>query len=184
MQSGEALTVEPSTGKALLSRKWSKRSPLPTGIFSLLTVGFWALWIYLVMPLVSLLLWVFGVRLFLEQHSGGEGLGTTMAAYASILLALIGLLALWIAWNVMRYGGRNDRRTVKRAEASDERVQEAFRLDDSLLGLMRDGRSVRIDLDRDGCVMVIPAALPPWEGPMLEAGPDDYAAAQRDRARE
>jgi poly-beta-1,6-N-acetyl-D-glucosamine biosynthesis protein PgaD len=181
MQSGEALIGKPSTGKALLSRKWSKRSPLPAGILSLLTVGFWALWIYLVMPLVSLLLWAFGVRLFLEKHSSGEGLGTSLVAYSSILLVLIVLLGLWIAWNVMRYGGSNDRRTVKRAEASDERVQEAFRLDDSLLEVMRAERSVRIDLDQDGCVMVIPATISPGRGP--DDRDPDRPDVPRERAR-
>jgi len=150
-------------------------------------VGFWAVWLYLVLPLVSLLLWVFGVRLFLREIAADrfEGLRTSVVAYSSILLVLVGLLALWIAWNVVRYGGSHDRRTVKRAEATDEEVREAFRLDDSLLEVMRVERLVRIDLDDDDCVMMIPAApLPQAESPVSEAGSDRPAAAQRVRGRE
>lgn len=184
MPFGEAPTVETSTARSLLARQWSRRRPLPAGLISLLTVVFWAVWLYLVMPLISLLLWFFGVRLFIEQFSNGgyEGLRSSVAAYSSVLLVLVGLLALWITWNVVRYGGRHDRRTVKKAEATDQEVREAFHLDESLLGTVRAGRLVRLDLDQDGCVVVIPAALPQGEGPVAEVGPDGRAAAQRDRA--
>ena len=48
----------------------------------------------------------------------------------------------------MRYGGSNDRRTVKRAEVPDWVVRGAFRLDDSLLSVLRAERLVRVDFDR------------------------------------
>ncbi|HYU34749.1 MAG TPA: poly-beta-1,6-N-acetyl-D-glucosamine biosynthesis protein PgaD [Thermoanaerobaculia bacterium] len=182
MPSGEAPIGKPSTAKALLSRKWSKRRPLPAGLLSLLTVGFWAVWLYLVMPLVSLLLWAFGVRLFIQEivADGFEGLRTSLVAYSSILLVLVGLLALWIGWNVVRYGGSHDRRTVKRAEATDQEVRQAFHLDESLLERMRTERLVRIDLDRDDCVVMIAAPSPQGLGSDA-AGPDRLAVAQRDR---
>ena len=185
MQSGKAPIDRPTTGRALLSRQWSRRLPLPAGLLSLLTVGFWAVWLYLVMPLVSLLLWVFGVRLFLREIATDrfEALHTSLFTYSSILLVLVGLLAFWIAWNVMRYGGSNDRRTVKWAEATDLEVGEAFRLDDSLMEVMRTERLVRIDLDRDDCVVMIGATPPEAPGPPAGAGPDPLAAAQRVRGR-
>jgi poly-beta-1,6-N-acetyl-D-glucosamine biosynthesis protein PgaD len=160
-----------------------------------LTLLFWMVWVYLVLPLVSLLLWFFGVRLVVQQIVAGgyEGLRASLAAYSLVLLVLVGLLALWIAWNVVRYGGDNDRRTVRRAEVTDEEVQKAFRLDHSLLSVLRGERLVRIDLDGDG-VVVMKAAVPPRLAgpaveaspvietrPALEAGPDGGAPPQRDR---
>lgn len=182
MPSGEAPTVETSTVKGLLSREWSRRQPLPAGLLSLLTVVFWAVWLYLVAPLISLLLWVFGVRLFAKEFSNGgyEALLTSLAAYSAVLLILVGLLALWIAWNVTRYGGRHDRRTVKRAQVSDEEVEEAFHLDDTLLDVIRAERVVRVDLDRDDCVLLIEATSPQGPGPAGTAA-DGHAAALRDR---
>lgn len=171
MPSGEAPIGRPSTVKALLSRRWSSRRPLPPGLVSLLTVGFWAVWLYLAMPLVSLLLWVFGVRLFLWEIAKDDygGLRSSLVAYSSILLVLVGLLALWITWNVVRYGGSRDRRTIKQVEATDEEVRKAFRLDDSLLEEMRAERLVRIDLDRDDCVVMMPAVGPQGEIRAIEA---------------
>jgi poly-beta-1,6-N-acetyl-D-glucosamine biosynthesis protein PgaD len=195
MPSGKAPIAESSTLDALLARHWSPRRPVPTGVLSVLTLLFWMVWVYLVLPLVSLLLWFFGVRLVFQQIVAGgyEGLRASLAAYSLVLLVLVGLLALWIAWNVVRYGGDNDRRTVRRAEVTDEEVQKAFRLDDSLLSVLRGERLVRIDLDGDG-VVVMKAAVPPRTAgpaieagpviearPALEAGPNGGAPPQRDR---
>jgi poly-beta-1,6-N-acetyl-D-glucosamine biosynthesis protein PgaD len=183
MPSGEAPIAEASTVQTMLSRQWSRRPPPPPGLIPLLTVGFWAVWLYLVMPLVSLLLWVFGVRFSFEEltKDGLGGLLASLVSYSSILLALVGLLGLWITWNVVRYGGRHDRRTVKQAETTDEKVREAFRLDGSLLQMLRSERLVRIDLDKDDCVVVIAAAGPQVEIPASEEGLDGRAAAQRAR---
>jgi biofilm PGA synthesis protein PgaD len=177
MPSGEAPIAESSTLEALLARLQSHhrppRRPLPTGILSLLTLLFWGIWLYLVLPLVSLLLWFFGVRLFIQEIAKGayEGLRASLTAYSLILLVLVALLALWIAWNVSRYGGRHDRRTVRREDVTDGEVQKWFRLDGSLLSVLRGERFVHVDLDGEGCVMVMatsPSRLPPAP----ERGPD------------
>lgn len=159
MPSGKARIAETSTVAALMTRQWSHRQPPPAGILSLLTVGCWAVWIYLVLPLVSLLLWALGVRLFAAQltQGGYDSLLASLAAYSSILFGVAGLLALWILWNVVRYGGSHDRRTVKRAEVTDLEVQQAFHLDASLLAVLRGERLLRLDLDQDDRVMVIAA---------------------------
>ena len=170
MQSGEAPIVEASSIDALLARQWSRRRPLPTGILSALTLLFWGVWLYLVLPLVSLLLWVFGVRFVIREiaEGGYEGLRSSMVAYSSVLLGLVGLLALWIAWNVVRYGGDKDRRTVKRGEVGDGEVRKAFQLDESLLSALRGERFVRVDLDGDG-VVVMSAAPPRVAAPAAPA---------------
>ena len=183
MPPGKAPIAEASTVDALLARHWSHRRPLPTGLLALLTVLFWGVWLYLVLPLVSLLLWVFGVRFLVEQirRGGYEVLLGSLISYGVVLAVLVGLLALWIAWNVVRYGGSHDRRTVKRAEVSDAAVQEAFRLDDSLLSVLRDQRLVRADLDGDGCVVMIADARPRAAGLEAEAGSTGLPGPQRGR---
>lgn len=188
MVSGEAPIAESSTVDALLARHRSHRRPVPTGILALLTVLFWAVWLYLVLPLVSLLLWALGVRVFLERfrQGGYEGLLASLATYSSVLLVIVSLLTFWIVWNVVRYGGSSDRRTVKRAEVPDWVVRETFRLDDKLLTLLRTERLVRVDFEGEG-VVVIPdsrplAAIPATPAiPEITAGPDAGPAPQRGR---
>lgn len=183
MPSGEAPTADSSTVAALLERQWSHRRPLRPGLLSLLTVLFWGVWLYLLQPLVSLLLWALGMRYFVKYiaPSSHAGLSDSLISYSAVLLVLVGLLALWIAWNVVRYGGSSDRRTVKRAQVSDTAVQEAFRLDDSLLSVLRGERLVRADLDGDGCVVMIAGARPRAAGLEAEAGLTGHAGPQRDR---
>lgn len=197
MPSGEAPIAESSTVDALLARHWSHRRPVPTGILALLTVLFWAAWLYLVLPLVSLLLWALGVRVFLEQfrQGGYEGLLASLAAYSSVLLVIVGVLAFWIVWNVVRYGGSSDRRTVKRAEVPDWVVRGTFHLDEKLLSRLRAERLVRVDFGGEGVVVIpdarLPAASPATPlspaspatpaTPNIEADPGAGPAPQRDR---
>lgn len=182
MLSGKAPIAEASTVDALRARHWSHRRPVPTGVLAVLTGAFWALWLYLVLPLVSLLLWAFGVRFLFEQirQGGYEGLRAALLAYSSVLLGLVGVLALWIAWNVVRYGGSSDRRTAKRAEVTDAAVQEAFRLDDALLAKLRRERLLRIDLDGGGVVLIEGGGAPRAAARPAEAVPERPARPQRE----
>ena len=184
MVSGKAPIAESSTVEALLARHWSHRRTVPTGILALLTVLFWAVWLYLVLPLVSLLLWALGVRVFLKQfrQGGYEGLLGSLITYGVALLVLVGLLAFWITWNVVRYGGSSDRRTVKRAEVPDWVVRGKFRIDDSLLSVLRAERLVRVDFEGDDVVVIAdarPRAMSP-ASPAMTAGPD-AGPPQRER---
>jgi len=164
MQSGVAPIADASSLQSFLQRRWSHRRPVPTGVLGVLTALFWALWIYLVLPLAGLLLWAVGVRLFVNRLAadGYRALLSSLLAYSSVLLILVGLLALWMAWNIMRYGGLSDRRTARRPDVPDPDVAAAFKIDASLLDVLRSGRDVRIDLDADDCIVVV-------SGPTLAA---------------
>ena len=182
MPPGKAPIAESSTVDALLARQWSHRRPLPTGLLALLTVLFWGVWLYLVLPLVSLLLWALGVRFLVERIrlGGYEGLLGSLITYGVILLVLVGLLAFWITWNVVRYGGSSDRRTVKRAEVPDWVIRGKFRIDDSLLSVLRTERLVRVDFEGDDVVVIVDARTRAMSRAM-EAGPDAGPGPQRER---
>ena len=185
MPPGKAPIAESSTVDALLARQWSHPRPLPTGLLALLTVLFWGVWLYLVLPLVSLLLWALGVRFLVEQIrlGGYEGLVGSLINYGVVLLVLVSLLASWIAWNVVRYGGSSDRRTVKREEVPDWMVRREFRVDESLLSVLRAERLVRVDFEGDAVVVIADArprvvsAASPEMPAVSDAGP----VPQRDR---
>jgi poly-beta-1,6-N-acetyl-D-glucosamine biosynthesis protein PgaD len=156
MSSGAVRIAEASTIAALRHRG-SRVRPVPAGMLGALTVACWAVWIYLVLPLVSLVLWAAGVQLFVRENAGGSylPLAQTLLSYSSVLVVLVGLLAIWIFWNVALYGGTLDRRTVKRPLVSSGEVWKSFRLDGSIGGPLRTARSMRVDLDHDGCVVVL-----------------------------
>jgi poly-beta-1,6-N-acetyl-D-glucosamine biosynthesis protein PgaD len=157
MRSGVALIDEASTIEAMRERRRSPGKPVPTGMLGVLTVVFWAVWIYLVLPLVSLLLWAAGVELLVRETTANSyrALADTLVGYSSVLLVLVGLLSLWIVWNVRRYGGAHDRRLVKAEEVTDLEVWKQFRLDDSIGESLREERYLCVDLDAEGCVVVV-----------------------------
>ncbi len=169
MPFGKAPIAEASTIDALLRRRWSHRGPVPTGLLSVLTALCWGAWIYLALPLLGLLLWALGIQRFTEEIRDGGYLALRVAfiSYSSILLAIIAVLGAWIVWNVVRYGGAHDRRNFKRPQILDEEVAESFHIDNSLLVTLREERRLRLDVDRDDCVLVVrdrPA-------PVTSAGP-------------
>lgn len=124
---------------------------------AVLTGVFWAIWVYLALPLISVLLWLFGARRFVQNvgRESIEQLRDAMIAYSSVLLVIVGLLAAWILWNVLRYGGTNDRRNEKLPEAPDEDLFRAFRVAPGLVDRLRGAHRARLDLDAAGDVMIL-----------------------------
>lgn len=72
----------------------------------------WGLWAYLITPLISLMVWGIGAYL-VKDRLMTEGSYETFArvfGYGGIILTMWCVLAIWIAWNQLRYGRRNRRR--------------------------------------------------------------------------
>ena len=82
-------------------------------MFGSLTLVFWALWIYLWMPILGFIGWLLGVRLAYDQmvvKGGYVGLMHLMGIYALIILALGATLLLWAYYNYFRFRGQERRR--------------------------------------------------------------------------
>lgn len=150
--------AEASGLERFLERRYSHREDrLTRGLLWALTALFWGAWFYLVLPLLDLLLWALGVRLVIYQmvDLGGYGsLVRAMLGYSVVLSSIVVLLLLWILWNVRRYGGENDRRTVMPADLTDPEIAAVFRLDEGALADLRQVRTVRVDFDADDCLVL------------------------------
>lgn len=183
MQSGKAPIAESSTVAPMMARQWSHRRPLSAGVVSMLTVICWTVWLYLVLPLISLLLWALGLRLFVTEIARGayEGLRSSLVSYSFVIAGIAVLLACWIVWNVRQYGGSHDRRTVKRADVTDLEVQKAFAVDEGLLASLRNGRLLRVDLDGAGGVRILAAGARAHPVPALEPPAAPPPTDHRDR---
>jgi poly-beta-1,6-N-acetyl-D-glucosamine biosynthesis protein PgaD len=72
------------------------------------TTFFWGMWAYFVAPLLSLVLWYFGFRLFFEEmvgRSGYQAFIEQLENYGLAILAMLIVTLAWIYWNRNRYGG-------------------------------------------------------------------------------
>jgi biofilm PGA synthesis protein PgaD len=77
-----------------------------------ITTLFWLAWLYLIMPLVSLLLWMLGVELFVEvmiTRGGYQALLEELVNYGLVILGMLSVTLLWVNWNLRHYGRHNKR---------------------------------------------------------------------------
>lgn len=89
-----------------------RQFPWRTALEVTVTSVFWGLWFYLVMPLVSALLWLAGVQVFVEQmieQGGYQALVDRLSTYGGVVTAMLVAITLWIVWNVRHYGSHNTR---------------------------------------------------------------------------
>lgn len=94
-------------------RQLFRRIVPQTRKFIELTIMFisWSLWVYLITPLLSLVVWGLGAYLFMDRMltPASYEVIRNAAGFAAVILTMWITLAVWIGWNKQRYG-KNDRR--------------------------------------------------------------------------
>ncbi len=79
----------------------------------LVTFISWSLWVYLITPLLSLVVWGLGAHLFMDKMltaAGYQALLNTAGFFVLIAVMWVSL-ASWIVWNKKRYAGKRNRRS-------------------------------------------------------------------------
>ncbi|MEJ2179444.1 MAG: poly-beta-1,6-N-acetyl-D-glucosamine biosynthesis protein PgaD [Gammaproteobacteria bacterium] len=110
----------------------------------------WSLWVYLIMPLISLLVWVAGSYLFKQEMLSPGGLETleNVTHYGTVILVMWAMLAAWILWNQKRYGKRN-RRHNKAPVVSTQQVCDYTKLSSSEVDHLRTHKEVYLHYDEE-----------------------------------
>lgn len=110
----------------------------------------WTLWVYLIVPLLSLVLWASGVFLFMDRMISPESLQALSKAYGygGAILTMWVVLAVWIVWNQHRYGRRN-RRNVTAATITVEQVSLFHGLPSGKIKQIREDACVSLHLDEN-----------------------------------
>jgi len=88
------------------------------------TTLFWLAWLYLIMPLVSLLLWALGVQWFVDEmivRGGYEALVGELGHYGFVILMMLVVTLIWVYWNLRHYGG-NEKRTLQPSPVCVEEI--------------------------------------------------------------
>ena len=143
-----------SSGHAANKRGYFSENPIfvfsRRAIEVLLTMIFWALWIYLIMPLLSLILWSVGVYLFVDRMitlGGYHAFADQLYNYGGVVFAMWLVLSVWVYWNLRRYG-RNNRRTVQPDAVTDAKMAEAMHLPVELIGKLHLSRQISLHFDQ------------------------------------
>lgn len=94
-----------------------------------LTALLWLLWAYLCLPVLSVLAWLAGVKLFYEEmlvREGVDKLFSLMLVYAIVIGVTSGLLILWARLNYRRFHNREKRHRA--ADATPDELAADYRL--------------------------------------------------------
>lgn len=78
----------------------------------LITTLFWGVWLYVVMPILSLILWIAGYQVFVEQMitlGGYETFLEKVNTYGLVVLLIMVATIIWVNWNLRHYGHHNTR---------------------------------------------------------------------------
>lgn len=109
----------------------------------------WSLWVYLITPLISVIVWYVGGSLFVEKMLTPGSLLTlqNISQYGVAIFSMWLALALWITWNKVRYSEMRDRRKTKAPLVSDQQLSEHTGLTVSALNIMKDSRELSLHFD-------------------------------------
>ena len=115
------------------------------------TIVFWALWTYFVIPLISLVLWFAGIYLFADRMialGGYRSFAQQLATYGLTVAAMAALLAAWVYWNRRRYGSR-ERRIARPVHVSEARMARAMGMSADTIANARVQKQLSIDFENE-----------------------------------
>jgi poly-beta-1,6-N-acetyl-D-glucosamine biosynthesis protein PgaD len=121
-----------------------------------ITTLFWLVWLYLVMPFLSLLMWAFGVSLFVEEmivRGGYEALIGELLYYSMVMLAMLAMTLLWVYWNLRHYGA-HEKRTQQPVPVSIDETAASTGLSPGKLQELHFTRRLRLTFDADDRIVI------------------------------
>ena len=136
-------------------------------VYSVLTLVAWVVWVYLWLPLVTLVAWYFGLRIFLREIviPDPRTMVTVGVVYGLVVLVLGGSLLVWSRYNVRRFRDRERREEV--SPLSDQAISEWFGIPGETLAAFRSESSLTVHLDEHGQVQ---SASPVRSGRQPDSG--------------
>ncbi|HOD34993.1 MAG TPA: poly-beta-1,6-N-acetyl-D-glucosamine biosynthesis protein PgaD [Syntrophales bacterium] len=133
------------------------KSRLRVAVESLLTVAFWMLYVYILLPIFTLVLWVFGVRTIYDEIFGLKGylaLIDLLKNGGLITIAILAILAGWAFYNYRMFMSRGERRSSRVSITNDREVARLMNVDlDALKGIRRLTR-LRVKIDGEHYLVV------------------------------
>jgi biofilm PGA synthesis protein PgaD len=98
--------------KSPLIERPELQTPRQRTLYGALTLGFWLFWIYLWVPVLALLAWLLGLQQayqYMVVLGGYQEVIRVVWLYSLVILLLGGGLLVWAAYNILRFGGVENR---------------------------------------------------------------------------
>ena len=110
----------------------------------------WTLWVYLILPLLSLIVWFAGAYLFkieMMTPEGAEAFAETLQ-YGGVILVMWLFTTVWILWNQSQYGNKN-RRSNDAPVVTIEQICDKTKLTPDLVEFLRTTKETFLHFDED-----------------------------------
>ncbi len=119
----------------------------------------WAIWFHLMLPLLALLAWSFGIRQFrLFVLSDVARTFHTLLVYALVVAASGATFILWSLYNWLRFRHRDRRGSAAQATPGD--LARAFQLAEAEVRRAQAWKTLEVDFDEQGHIVALAAHAP------------------------
>jgi len=118
----------------------------------LLTVAFWVFYIYVLLPIFTLILWAFGVRTVFDEIFGQKGYMALIDILKNgglISAAILFILAGWAFYNYRLFVKRGDRRGSRVSISSDREISRLLDIDSAALDSVRRRHRLKVRVEGD-----------------------------------
>ncbi|MFN0299604.1 MAG: poly-beta-1,6-N-acetyl-D-glucosamine biosynthesis protein PgaD [Burkholderiales bacterium] len=126
-------------------------------LFGAATVTAWVMWVYLWLPIITLVGWYFGVRRFRDvmvTNSGAVHFAQVVGWYALIIVGICGALVCWALYNWARFHDAK-RRVVDPASVSADEMVERTHVSSEVLACAQMLRIMTVQHDAHGVIVGI-----------------------------
>jgi len=118
----------------------------------------WGIWVYLLMPMVSLLAWLLTGEIIFNNLFYEDGLASftgLMKQMGYIVIIIIIVISGWSYYNFFRFGKKNRRKSMRLGQEEMRLLAEFHQMDQKLLNRLLDQKEI---------------VWPPLENSEIEAG--------------
>lgn len=123
---------------------------------ALITAILWAAYLYLWVPLVSLLAWAMGFEFAYDvmvRAGGASDLLPILLEYTVVISVIFSAFTIWSVSNRLRF--KHLTRRTRRAPVRDEALAEYFRVPVSQIAAMRSRQVLHVSVDENGRPRII-----------------------------
>ncbi|SDX24000.1 poly-beta-1,6-N-acetyl-D-glucosamine biosynthesis protein PgaD [Lysobacter enzymogenes] len=146
-----------------LIQKPGSQHPLPRTLWGVVTGAFWLAYLYLWTPVLTLVLWLLGLRtvaseLYLRTHEVDPFLMLALPATAA---AVVALLLTWAEYNRWRFAGDDAERRTRLADVSLDEVAQSLGASAEVAQALNAGRVSVLHMDTNQAVPLSVTAVTP-----------------------
>jgi biofilm PGA synthesis protein PgaD len=123
---------------------------------TLITAVLWAVYLYLWVPLVSLLAWAMGFEFAYDvmvRAGGARDLLPILLEYLVVISMIFSAYTIWSVSNRLRF--RDLDRRSRRAPVRDDALSDYFQIPVSQIAAMRSRQVIHVSIDEDGRPTII-----------------------------